>query len=361
MENKEIVINKTNVKGIVIGVMASLLALILAITIIVVALNIKKEEPGKLATPTVMAEGMENDSTSTAQRGKVDSFEIILKASHEIDGVDFEFKWFMQVDDGERESVDYGDSNSDFGMDEGTPTNKFILHIVRIGEDSTAVIEAEVRATDGTNKSNPATFKHTVKITASDSPDVENEIRVTKDLDVIKDSAEEDTHPEGGRYYGELNKKLDGADKIEFDVNALVDGESIKVGTFFNKDGQENMDGNASAGIHYMFKRIGEDYTVYVNVGNGTDTSKAQEYNISASVIGERTKVAFLLTFGEESTVTLYVGDKKIDTSEANIYAAAGDVKNMTSFRSVWLSGWQGVDNVHGVPTINSVKLSAPA
>lgn len=363
---------KKNSSRTLIVVCACVLVAVLAITAVVVGANINRSITQKLAMPTFVANVPSGQQTDVT-RGIVDDLDFKVVPSHELNTqqspntVTFEYKWFMSVNGGAENEVDYEDPNQ---MEPNTPRNTFNLHIAHVGGNATVSLRLELVAVHKDVKSDPSEWTHTVNINKLNEPKIDVELSMSKDVDVLQDKQTETVNTQGGFVYGDLNSLLPNANTVVVKFDTLEKDEFVKLGVLLNgsKEKTKEQASVEDGGTYYYLARQ-DDYFVLVvskkdevpnldsalNIALYNDTyDYAKRYDLVdlRQNPTQTIKATFETTFGKDSSTSLYINDKLICTTPNT--NEDKQVDDLTSLKSLWVSG---ISKVSNSDSIKSIKL----
>lgn len=380
--NNEIVVNKPNKNKMVLSISASIMALILAITIIVIAINAKKDPKSdelfagiRLNITGVDDENISSGETETITRANDGVTEVTytIKPSHAMDGVAFDITLSVKVDGAE--STEEVEKTED--------TVKFTLAPNKGNDgDATAEITYDIEASvvakkEGYKNSDPVTWTHQLVVEPYSQPklgsdDINNGVtadrRVYKDLDAsgdwdVEEGEGANANKELGGGFYKLQNELSNATKIEITTGAFAENSLLKFAVH-NSDAA----GNWADGAYYYFVNRGGQ--TYVKVAGdkyyGKDVDKtmvfdenddfdetmvttiidaiiADDAQVITDYVFETNKFVFNLTYNDDGTTAetkLLLNDQPILGSKND----ANDENNLvngkgTSLRSFWMSG----------------------
>lgn len=385
--------NKTKNSKLVIGVYASLMAVVLAVTAIVISMAIATKKIDAKPTLADLNNGIrlstqKDDNDSLASNGSETitrdlqgdiSARYEVKAEHDLgDFVEFEYKWSLKRDGEELASSDEDENNW------------FIVNVTKQLQDTqdmTLELSVTTIAVLGDLKSDGVTWTRTLEIKSNPLTDGEAKIDSSKvvykdlknKLDGDNDGSanwtneedEENANTElGGGYYN-LQEKLTGANRIEMRTSGFAQDKVLKMAIHNN-----GTDGNWVDGAYYHFARKNND--VYVFVGGDTNETvdkivdKGQKITNFVDVDGSNggNTLVFDMTYenGEgaeatEATTVLSINGTKVNgkkesNNENNLVKGKGK-----SLRSIWISGasdnwYKGNDGMFEWASL--VRLSKP-
>ncbi|MCL1953513.1 MAG: hypothetical protein FWF58_02060, partial [Firmicutes bacterium] len=219
-----------------------------------------------------------------------------------------------------------------------------------------------------------------VIVEESRAPDIESEIRVSKNIDLSNFKVEPDTQDQGGSSFVGLGDKSTGfensdgleialQDESNFVPNDNMEGHGtfVKMSIFFDREQAADKVGGS---ITYFFAKHEGQYYVVVqstsshkneiidNATNKTqavaefeDTDEAHKYELGDSI----SNISFRAKYGEKNTIALKVNGETKTISD--IFEHANGKGSINRLRSIWLNG---LTTIKGNTLMESLKVSAP-